>query len=142
RAATSDPTQHMKPHTSLRLPMTTADLASGKLVSDGYTAFINPATSITNQGQLDAIRAFVNGGGRYIGNSTNGTTTARNAGLTKANSQAIAGINTPGSLFDGVYDTTSPLAWGYDGGGWIYRDLGSNINYDPATLVGDATIPA
>jgi hypothetical protein len=134
-------TQKMKIPTDLILPMTTTDLAAGKLVSDGYTAVINPATNITNQAQLDAIKAFVNGGGRYIGNSTNGTTTARSAGLTKANSQAISGISTPGSLYDGSYDTTDPLAWGYDAGGWIYRDLGSNINYDPATLTGDATIP-
>ena len=134
-------TQKMKIPTDLILPMTTTDLAAGKLVSDGYTAFINPATNISNQAQLDAIKAFVNGGGRYIGNSTNGTTTARNAGLTKANSQAISGISTPGSLYDGAYDTNDPLAWGYDAGGWIYRDLGSNINFDPATLVGDGTIP-
>jgi hypothetical protein len=134
-------TQKMKIPASLLSVMTTTDLAAGKLVSDGYTAFVNPASTISNQAQLDALKAFVNGGGRYIGNSTNGTTTARNAGLTKANTQSIPGNNTPGSLFDGTYDTTDPLAWGYDAGGWIYRDLGSNANYDPATLIGDGTIP-
>ncbi len=135
-------TQKMKIPTSLISPITTTDLTNGRLVNEHFTAFINPASSVTVTAQLDAIKAFVNGGGRYIGNSTNGTTTARNAGLTKANTQTIAGINTPGSLFDGTYDTTDPLAWGYDAGGWIYRDLGSNANYDPATLVGDSTIPA
>ena len=36
-------TQKMKIPPDLILPMTTTDLAAGKLVSDGYTAFINPA---------------------------------------------------------------------------------------------------
>jgi hypothetical protein len=150
-------TQKMKIPSELIFPVNNVELRNGRLVNEGFTAFINPAVNLTVpvqdptqppnpnipiiQGQLDAIKAFVNQGGRYIGNSTNGTTTARNAGLTKANAQAIAGINTPGSLFDGVYDTTSPLAWGYDAGGWIYRDLGSNVNYDPASLTGDGVIP-
>src|SRR3954470_16836365 len=131
----------MKIPAELIAPITTTDLTNGRLVNEQFTAFINPASNITVQAQLDAIKAFVNGGGRYVGNSTNGTTTARNAGLTKANSQAISGIATPGSIYDGTFDTTDPLAWGYDAGGWIYRDLGSNINYDPATLIGDTAIP-
>ena len=40
-----------------------------------------------------------------------------------------------------MFDTTSPLSWGYDAGGWIYRDLGGNANYDPATLVAGGAIP-
>ena len=41
-----------------------------------------------------------------------------------------------------MFDTSSPLSWGYDAGGWIYRDLGGNANYDPATLVAGGAIPA
>ena len=87
------------------------------LVTEQFTAFINPVVdrsrTPTGTAPLDALRAFVNAGGRYIGTSTNGTTIARNAGLTLANTQAIAGINTPGSMYDAMFDTTSPLSWGY-----------------------------
>ena len=135
--------QKMKVPASLISPITTTELANGRLVNEQFTAFINPGSNISVAAQTDAIRAFVNGGGRYLGTSTNGTTTARNAGLTLANTQAISGINTPGSLFDGTFDTASPLSWGYDAGGWIYRDLGGNANYDETTLVGNGTtIPA
>jgi hypothetical protein len=139
--------QKMRIPASLITPVTLADVAAGKLVTDGYTAFVNPASNIavnaTNQPALDAIRAFVTAGGRYIGTSTNGTTTARNAKITSANTQAIsANFSTPGSLYDGAYDTTDPLAWGYDNGGWIYRDLGNNATYDPATMTTpDGSIP-
>ncbi len=144
-------TQKNKVPASLITPILPADLASGKLVNEHFTALINPAISIaptgTNpptQAQLDqwaGIRNFVNQGGRYIGDATNGTTLARNAGITRVNTQAVTGISTPGSLYDGVFDITSPLAWGYDAGGWIYRDLGTNPNYDPATLTGAGSIP-
>jgi len=141
-------TQKMKIPASLITPVSTADITAGKLVTDGYTAFVNPATTI-NLGTgnvitptLQAIQDYVNAGGRYIGTGTNGTTTARNAGLTLANTQPISGISTPGSIYDGVFDTTSPLSWAYDSNGWIYRDLGANANYDPATLVAGGAIPA
>jgi hypothetical protein len=140
-------TQKMKIPASLIHPISATDLAAGQLVTDQFTTFINPGVSLALTGgqltpALTAIQNFVNQGGRYIGTSTNGTTTARNAGLTLANTQAIPGINTPGSLYDAVFDTTSPLSWGYDAGGWIYRDLGGNANYDPATLVAGGAIPA
>ena len=140
-------TQKMKIPASLIHPISATDLAAGQLVTDQFTAFINPGVSLALTGgqltpALTAIQNFVNQGGRYIGTSTNGTTTARNAGLTLANTQAIPGINTPGSLYDAVFDTSSPLSWGYDAGGWIYRDLGGNANYDPATLVAGGAIPA
>ena len=139
-------TQKMKIPASLIHPISSTDLAAGKLVTDQFTAFINPGVSLAlanNQitPALQAIQTFVNGGGRYIGTSTNGTTTARNAGLTLANTQAISGINTPGSIYDATFDTSSPLSWGYDAGGWIYRDLGGNANYNPDTLVAGGAIP-
>jgi hypothetical protein len=140
-------TQKDKVPASLIKPVLLSDLTSGKLISEHYTALVNPGVTF-NLGTgnvitpgLQAIQDFVNQGGRYIGDATNGTTTARNAGVTCLNTQTIANISTPGSLYDGTFDTTSPLAWGYDAGGWIYRDLGTNPNYDPATL-DPSTLPA
>jgi hypothetical protein len=140
-------TQKNKVPASLIHPLLLSDLTSGKLISDHYTALINPAvtfnlgTGNTITPGLQAIQDWVNQGGRYIGDATNGTTTARNAGITRVNTQSIAGISTPGSLYDGAFDITDPLAWGYDTGGWLYRDLGTNPNYDPATLIGAGSIP-
>src|SRR5205814_496190 len=49
--------------------ITAADLANGVLLSQGYTAFINPSSTITptNSGAaaLTALQAFVNAGGTY-----------------------------------------------------------------------------
>jgi hypothetical protein len=138
---------------SLISPVTSADLAAGKLVTDGYTALVYPslsgaASAITGTGAT-ALQDFVNRGGRYIGTLTLGTTSARNAGLTTLNTQPISGLNTPGSIYDATFDTTSPLAWGFDAGGWVYRDLGNGgANpvpvYDANSLNGDAAanIPA
>jgi hypothetical protein len=139
-------TQKMKIPTELISYVTTSDLTAGNLVSGGYTAFINATTAITNTDQLNAIKAFVNGGGRYLGELTSGTTTARSAGLTRLAQVSIAGLNTPGSLYDAKFDTTNPVAWGYDAGGWLYRDLGNGQSnpvpvYDPLSLAGDGTIP-
>ena len=37
----------------------------------------------------------------------------------------------------------NPVAWGFDAGGWIYREASSNPDFDPATLGGNGgTIPA
>ena len=59
------------------------------------------------------------------------------------NTNTITGIQTPGSTFDGTWATANPVAWGFDTGGWIYREASSDPNFDPATLVGNGgTIPA
>ena len=55
---------------------------------------------------------------------------------------ANIGITTPGSTYDGEFDTTNPVAWGFDRGGFIYRDASGNSIYNPATLAGGAGIPA
>ena len=59
-------------------------------------------------------RTFVNAGGRYIGTSTNGTTTRPQRGPdARQHAGDLRAISTPGSIYDGAFDTTSPLAWGY-----------------------------
>jgi len=124
--------------------LTSTDLANGVLQSGGYTALINPGSTIsatTPVGTLgtpaQAVQAFVNAGGTYLGTSAGGATSARNAGITTLNTNTISGINTPGSTFDATWNTADPAGWGMDAGGWIYRESSNDPNFDPATLAGD-----
>jgi hypothetical protein len=145
-------TQKQRVPASLIEPITTADLVAGKLVNDQFTHFIFPSyagsgggnATITAGPQATALQAFVNGGGLYIGTLTVGATNARNAAISTVNTQPVAGISTPGSLYDGTFNTANPLSWGFDSGAWIYRDLGNTGNavptFDPGTLNGDAAL--
>src|SRR5262249_53451156 len=76
------------------------------------------------------------------GDAAAGTTSARNAGVTALNTNTVPGISTPGSTFDATFDTTDPEAWGFDAGGWIFRESSNDPNYDPATLAGRGAVPA
>jgi hypothetical protein len=131
---------------STLIPVTSADLTAGKLVSDGFTAFINPGstlattsttgtppvTTITPLGE--ALRAFINGGGTYVGSNAGGASAARTIGASTLNTTSITGLLTPGSTFDASFDTSNPVAWGFDLGGWIYRDSTGNPVFDGTTL--------
>jgi hypothetical protein len=136
------------------IPITSTDLTNGRLVNDGFTAFINPSTSI-NVGAFTtdnpplfvpnatglALRSFVNGGGTYLGFNNNAQTPVRSLGMeTLAQStQTIQGLTTPGSTFDADFKTTDPVGWGFDLGGWIYRDASGNSVFDPNS-VGAGTV--
>lgn len=139
------------------IPVSGNDLAAGKLVSEGFTAFINTNYNIaTTTGTPpvlnatgEALRAFVNGGGTYIGTSSSstasqgaaasyGTAVARSIGATTLDTITTTGLLTPGSTFDGTYDSTNPVAWGFDLGGWIYREGSADPVFDNAKL-GTAT---
>ena len=123
--------------------ITSTDLAAGVLVSQGYTAFVNPGSTIAAGAGATALQTFVNAGGTYIGSVANGTTSARNAGITLLNTSTISGLSTPGSTFDGVFSTATPAGWGFDTGGWIYRSASGDPTFNPATMVGNGTtIPA
>ncbi len=131
----------------LLVPITSTDLASGALVNGRFTAFIN-ASNITTGTTTDttnpcptftpnstgiALQQFVNGGGIYIGNNSNGYNTARCV-LTGVAPATIPQLLTPGSTFDATIDTTNPVAWGFDLGGWIYRDSSGNPVWNGDTL--------
>ena len=123
--------------------ITSTDLAGGVLVSQHYTAFINASSTIAAGPGATALQVFVNGGGTYVGALTGGATSARNAGMTTVNTNAVSGLTTPGSTFDATWATSSPAGWGFDAGGWIYRETNGDPVYDPATLGGNGTtIPA
>jgi hypothetical protein len=102
---------------------------------------IDPAATITGTAAT-GLQAFVNAGGTYLGDATGGTTSARNAGLSTLNTSTVPGISTPGSTFDATWNTSDPEAWGFDAGGWVFREVSNDPSYDPATLAGGGAIPA
>jgi hypothetical protein len=124
--------------------LTSTDLANGALASGGYTALIDPGSAISPTAPAglagtpaQAVQAFVNGGGTLLATGAGGAASARNAGLTTLNTTTISGISTPGSTFDASWASSDPAGWGFDAGGWIYRESSSDPNFDPATLAGD-----
>ncbi|PTL58548.1 M14 family zinc carboxypeptidase [Paraconexibacter algicola] len=135
-------TQKDKLPASAIVPITTTQLAAGELVTGQYTAFINPGSTIAAGTGASALQAFVNGGGRYVGSNAGGVTSARNAGITQLNTVNLSPtITTPGTEYSAEYTTASPVGWGFDRGGFIYRDASSNPVFDPAT-VGTGTVVA
>jgi hypothetical protein len=145
-----DLTQHEGVPASQISQLTSTDLSNGALQTGGYTVLIDANSAIsattpvgTAGTPAQALQAFVNGGGTFVGSSTGGVTSARNAGVTTVNTTTIPGIATPGSTFDATWNAASPAGWGLDAGGWIYRSSSSDPNFDPATLAGDGgAIPA
>jgi hypothetical protein len=129
-------TSKMKLPASMVAPVTTTDLAAGALISGGFTAFVNPGATIAAGAGATALQAFVAAGGRYVGTLAGGTTSARNAGLTLLNTASTTGwgLSTPGSFFPAAIDTSSPVAWGFDNGGFIYRETTGDPVYDGDTL--------
>ena len=119
--------------------ITSTDLANGVLISQGYTAFVNPGSTIAAGAGATALQNFVNAGGVYVGSVAGGTTSARNAGITLLNTSSISGLSTPGSTFDGVFSTATPAGWGFDTGGWIYRSASGDPTFNPETMVGNGT---
>ncbi|HEY7047557.1 MAG TPA: hypothetical protein VH373_10075 [Jatrophihabitantaceae bacterium] len=130
--------------------LTSTDLANGVLQSGGFTVLIDPGSTIsattpvgTAGPPAQAVQAFVNAGGTFLGTQAGGATSARNAGITTVNTNTVSGISTPGSTFDASWNTADPAGWGMDAGGWVYRESSSDPNFDPATLAGNgSTIPA
>jgi hypothetical protein len=134
------------------VPFTSTDLAAGALVAQGFTAIINPGSTIAAGAGATALQAFVNAGGRYVTYNNNGATSARNAGLTTLNASptnvapftthcadnpdpaAAGSLTTPGTAFSATFDVSNPVAWGFDEGGYIYRDANANSVFDGATV--------
>ena len=136
-------------------PITQTQILADELITGNYTAMINPGQNLTVAQGNAFLQAFVNAGGRYVGDSANGTTTARTAGFTNLNtvSTSVAPFNdqcytnqasalqTPGTMFLASFDTNNPVSWGFDNGGFIYRQASSSPVYDPSTLPGTPATP-
>ena len=136
---------------NLIVPVTSSDLDNRKLVSDGFTALINPSSNITvgtttnnvfvpNSTGL-GLRDFVNRGGTYLGFNNNAQTPVRSLGMETLapDTVGITDLTTPGSTFDADFTPSNPVAWGFDLGGWIYRDSSGNSVFDPNS-VGAGTV--
>ena len=115
-------------------PITTTQLAAGALVSGNYTAVVNPATTVPAGAGATALQTFVNGGGSYFSWGTGGATSARNAGMTLVNTTTNG--TTQGVPVKVNFNTNSPLSWGFDNGGFLYRVSGAVV-YNPTTLPGN-----
>ena len=94
--------------------LTTTQITAGELTNpaNGYTAFIIPQqySVAANNAIAPIVQQFVNNGGRFLSYYTGGTTSARNIGLTRSTRRPITGpaITTPGSTYDGEFDTDQP----------------------------------
>jgi hypothetical protein len=115
-------------------PVTTTELEAGELSTGGYTAVVNPATTVAAGAGATALRNFVNNGGSYFAWGTGGATSARNASMTNVNTTTNG--TTQGVPVKVNFDTDSPLSWGFDNGGFLYRVSGA-VTFNPSTLAGN-----
>jgi hypothetical protein len=130
------------------VPVTSDDLLADKLSTENFTAFINAGSNIAVTTGTPPVltptgtnlQKFILNGGNYIGVNNNGASAARGVNATKLNTTSttqlpeLANLITPGSTFDATFDTSNPVAWGFDLGGWIYRDASGNSVFDNTTL--------
>jgi hypothetical protein len=145
-------------------PVTTGEISNGVLTSGGYTALVSNNAALSATGTptppAAALQQFVNAGGNYVGYGSSSATSVRNAAISNLNTASTATWNehcpdnpnpeeegeptTPGTTFSAEFDTADPVAWGFDQGGYIYRDssrTSTNPAFDPATLTGSGSIP-
>jgi len=113
--------------------ITTDQLTAGDLASEGYTALVNPNSTISGEAAT-ALQQFVNEGGNYFGFGSNALTSARNAGTTLVNTTTNG--PTGGIPVKVDFETGDPLAWGFDNGGFLFRASGA-MTMDPTTLTGN-----
>ena len=144
-------------------PVTTEEVANGVLVSGGYTALVAANSELAATGTPSpaaALQAFVNAGGNYVAYGSASAASARNAAISNlntastatwnehcpdnANPEAPGRLTTPGTTFSAEFNLGDPVAWGFDRGGYIYRDS-SSTNTDPvfetSSLAGSGSIP-
>jgi hypothetical protein len=144
-------------------PITTEQLSSGVLTKANFSALVSANTEIPATGAptpaAEALQKFVNEGGNYVGYGEKAVVSLRNAGISKLNTAATTTWNahcpdntdpaaagkltTPGTTFSAEFDTDDPVAWGFDEGGYIFRDSSSTATdpvFDEATLGGEGAI--
>ncbi|HEX6667797.1 MAG TPA: M14 family zinc carboxypeptidase [Solirubrobacterales bacterium] len=146
---------------SMLAPVTSGEIAGGVLRNQNFTALVSNNVTLTAGAQATGLQAFVNAGGNYVVYGGNGATSMRNAGMTTVNTStaeventwiehcpdqndpAAAGdLTTPGVTFSAEFNTDNPVAWGFDEGGYIWRNnsnLNTNPVFNPTTLAGNGT---
>ena len=124
--------------------ITSTDLAAGVLVEPGLHDVHRPGLDDRRRGRGHApSRRSSTPAARTSARTRAGRRARATPASRPLNTNTVSGINTPGSTFDATWNTSDPAAWGFDAGGWIYREASSNPVFDPATLAGNGgTIPA
>jgi hypothetical protein len=138
-----------------------------KVTTLNYTALLSPGTEIpagTAPNAAEKLQEFVNAGGNFVTYGKNGASSMRNAAISKLNTATTTGpgweancpndndpakmtdkLTTPGTTFSAEFETDDPVAWGFDEGGYIFRDSSSTTTdpvFEGSTLAGEAPIPA
>jgi hypothetical protein len=148
---------------SLLTPMTSTELAAGALGTGGYTAFVNPNFTIAAGAGATALQAFVNSGGNVLTYGANGIVSSANAGVSKIEAMTskelkegvflphcpnstepttTGTLTTPGTAFSAEFNTSNPIAWGFDAGGYIFRDASTNPVIKTSSFIESGAIPA
>lgn len=96
-----------------------AELAAGRLVSDGFTTFVVPDGSTPSgalgEAALRQIAAFARNGGTYVGVRAQGLAVARAAGISATRTRTTDHkFVVPGTAFAVAVQRSDPLAWGED----------------------------
>ena len=124
------------------VPLTSTELAAGDLVSQGFTAIVNPGSTIAAGAGATALQTLrqrrrqlrrlqqrrcdqrAQRGPHDAEHVGDRTCAPFNAHCPDNNDPAAAGsLTTPGTAFNASSTSTNPLAWGFDEGGYIYRDV-------------------
>jgi hypothetical protein len=151
---------------SLLTPVTTTEITNGVLTAQNFTALVSADVALSangNPSQAGRLQEFVNRGGNYVVFGTDGVVSMRNAGISRVNTAPAAEVDswnehcpsdndpeeeglliTEGVAFSARFNTKNPVAWGFDQGGYIYRDSSStdtNPILDPTTLSGGGVVP-
>ncbi|HEX5609027.1 MAG TPA: hypothetical protein VFX45_02925 [Solirubrobacterales bacterium] len=140
--------QRMRIPASMLTPVTSGDIANGVLNNQNFTALVSLNSQLAatgNPSPATGLRNFVNAGGNYIVSGSNGLASMRNAGMTTVNTfstatwnahcpnqndpQANGSLLSPGTAYNAEFNTDNPVAWGFDEGGYIWRES-SNPNTD------------
>ena len=153
---------------SMLTPVTTTEIANDVLAAQNFTALVSPNVALsgtvgTPVPPAKRLQEFVNAGGNFVVFGREGAVSLRNAGMSRLNVAPDTEIDqwnevcpdepfeagelkTPGTALSAKFNTESPLAWGFDEGGYVFREsnstsLNTNPVFDPTTLVGDSEKP-
>lgn len=96
------------------------------LAARGVTALVVPDGTLGGQALspvgLQAVQAFVRGGGTYVGLRAQGLGVAQAAGLTTATTGAApSGFQVPGVSIRARVDDSSPVTWGLGSRTWVFN---------------------
>ena len=114
-----------------------ADIAGGRLASGVYTAFVAPdgtPAASPSAGALNALQAWVRGGGTYVGVRGEGAALAQSAAITAVTAVPPADELMPGVSLGVTLHPSDPVAWGERSRGFVFA-AGDPVLSAPAGAV-------